>query len=386
MTSRHMLVPLAAALTWIALAAPAQEPAAGALAQESPGDEQSSDWDWSDIDLSDQPPAPAPEPAPGTMDWDWDDLAPGGDEKVAAPADSVQQPAAAAEPAVSPPPAPETITRDPGWDEPDTGEVSPPAGGEDQAAVAEEPDQAASAPPAEDEWDWDNIDEAAAEPVTETRSRTVREDRMAALARQPRKGSTAEPDFDAPFEQGYALFMGVAPFKVIPSKKDPEMHPCLDCHEWAKSDLTPRLLKEPHDNFKLKHGLHGKGEFWCFTCHHLEGDGGLRTLEGLKLSFDEAYIVCSQCHAQEARDWYFGGHGKRVENWRGTRKIMNCTACHYQHGPSLEARKPLPGPTMRMGMQRPGHWVPRRERGHNPAHRKPIWERHASKGKEQDHE
>ncbi len=284
-----------------------------------------------------------------------------------------------------------------GWEQLDMGDVSSPTSDDDEAigaadTIETEPDIGATvaqdpAPaPAGDDWDWDDIEEAAAEPVTKTTHRKKREARMAAIAKRPRPASTAEPDFAAPFEQGYALFPSVEPFQVIPSKKDRDMHPCLDCHEWAESDLTPRRLKEPHDNFKLEHGLHGKGEFWCFTCHHLEGDGGLRTLEGLKLSFDEAYIVCSQCHSQETRDWYFGAHGKRMENWRGTRKVLNCTACHYQHKPNLEARKPLAGPAVRMGMQRPDHWIPKRERTHTPAHGQPIWERYAGKGEDQAHE
>ena len=143
-------------------------------------------------------------------------------------------------------------------------------------------------------------------------------------------------------QEAYMLYPDAPGFDVVPRQKDSDMHPCLDCHDWAESDPTPRVLDEPHDNFKLEHGIHGKGEFWCFTCHHLEGDGGLRTLEGDKLPFDQAYIVCSQCHSQETRDWYFGAHGKRIGNWRGKRQILNCTVCHYQHSPAVKPRKPLP--------------------------------------------
>ena len=68
------------------------------------------------------------------------------------------------------------------------------------------------------------------------------------------------------------------------------------------------------------------------------------------------------------------------------RQILNCTACHYQHRPTLEARKPLAGPTMRMGMETPSHWLPKDERAHNPTHRGRIWERYAEKRKGQKHE
>ena len=366
------------------------------------------DWDWKDIDLSGEPQvqavAPTPEPPPAEEDaeWDWEDIELDQDSEAKAPAAQVGNtappPSETADPVVTDRPAAEDPAAETGREELEGGVISSPGSLDDEAtrstasAVEIEPDaeamRAQDEPPAAatDDWDWEDIEEAAAEPVIKSTRRTKREDRMAALAERPRPASTAEPDFQAPFEQGYALFPSVEPFHVIPSQKDKDMHPCLDCHEWAESDLTPRRLKEPHDNFKLEHGLHGKGEFWCFTCHHLEGDGGLRTLEGLKLSFDEAYIVCTQCHSQESRDWYFGAHGKRMENWRGTRKVLNCTACHYQHRPNLDARKPLAGPAMRMGMQRPEHWVPKRERAHSTTHRKPIWERYAGKDKEPGHE
>ncbi len=164
----------------------------------------------------------------------------------------------------------------------------------------------------------------------------------------------ASPDNAAPEEAKEArqIFSGMPPFKVIPRKKTPGLHPCGDCHAWAESDPAPRPLKEPHNGLVLKHGLHGKGEFWCFTCHHLDDDGGLRTLEDKKLAFDEAYLLCAQCHSRQARDWYFGAHGKRMENWQGERKILNCTVCHYQHAPAPVPRKPMPPPPVRTGLAR----------------------------------
>lgn len=238
--------------------------------------------------------------------------------------------------------------------------------------VAEEPEQAAGAgspgpTPAVDTsgWDWGEIEAEDAAPVRPTRSSAGH---PGVATTHPRVGSTAAPDFDGEVREGYRIFAKAPPFSVIPSQKDPDMHPCVDCHDWAESDRNPRELQEPHDNFRLEHGLHGKGQFWCFTCHHLEGNGGLRTLEGLKLSFDEAYIVCSQCHARAARDWVFGAHGKRVGSWRGERRLYNCTVCHYQHRPPTEARAPRPAPRVRAGLRRPTAHVSR------PV---PIWERYA---------
>jgi hypothetical protein len=172
---------------------------------------------------------------------------------------------------------------------------------------------------------------------------------------------------------GHAPFADAPAFKVVTRKKDPDMHPCGECHEWTESDLKARELKEPHDNFRLQHGLHGKGEFWCFTCHHLKGKGGLRTLEGVRLPFDEAYVVCAQCHSQETRDWVFGAHGKRVGGWEGERVVLNCTVCHYQHSPAIGARVPQPPPPVRRGLARPAGEPARVER---------LWERHAAAAQE----
>lgn len=198
-------------------------------------------------------------------------------------------------------------------------------------------------------WDWGSFGEIDETPLTERQSNM--DARIADLgARRP---AVAEPDMEAPTQVAYALFADMPQLQVIPSVKDTDMHPCSSCHEWVESNPEPRELEAPHDNFTLDHGMHGRGQFWCFTCHDLSGEGGLRTLEGERLEFDEAYLLCSQCHTEEARDWAFGAHGKRVGSWQGTREVFNCTACHYPHDPAIEPREPLPPPTLRAGLSRP---------------------------------
>lgn len=226
--------------------------------------------------------------------------------------------------------------------------------------------QAAEGTVPEDDWGWDSDwEETLTEPaykdnVSKSRKKTAESPAAS------RVGETAEPDFSRKPLSGHVLFAGVPDFGVVPSKKDPDMHPCADCHIWAVSNLEPRKLLEPHDNFLLQHGLHGKGELWCFSCHHLDGNGGIRTLEGEKLVFDDAYVVCAQCHPREAEDWSYGAHGKRVENWRGERRILNCTACHYQHSPAIKPRKGELSPPVRRGLAR-------NER--KPLVEEPLWKR-----------
>jgi hypothetical protein len=301
-----------------------------------PESENFSNWNWDEVPLESNQDGTATRPnGPTTKDQGQ---APSSVETVTPPQESAEETASSAEESTSSETEPDAKRQQ--------SEISK------SDPISPDPDKGAM----EFDLDWPEdmqIDDKAADETTSRRATQAK--KLAELAKKPRVGSTAEPDFAGNILEGYQLFDNMRPFIVIPSQKDPDMHPCLDCHDWAESDLTPRRLKEPHDNFRLQHGLHGKGEFWCLTCHHLEGDGGLKTFEGVKLSFDEAYILCSQCHAQEAKDWSFGAHGKRVDNWQGERRILNCTACHYQHQPRYVPRKPMPGPSLRMGLNRPGH-------------------------------
>lgn len=202
-------------------------------------------------------------------------------------------------------------------------------------------------------WDWGSFGSIDDAPVGRPAGGSGASPNKPAV---PRKPPHAAPDYAAPPRAAYALFKNLPPFEVIPAARDSEMHPCGNCHQWAISNPEPRDLKEPHNDFSLQHGLHGKGKFWCFTCHELKGKGSLKTLEGEPLEFGDAYILCSQCHSDQARDWAYGAHGKRVSGWDGPRQVLNCTACHYQHRPAFKPRAPLAGPSVRMGLERPAHW------------------------------
>jgi len=204
------------------------------------------------------------------------------------------------------------------------------------------------------DWDWGAIEAIDDTPMTAD-SVIVRE---VEPSRRLSVEEVTAPDFEATPHDAYLLFAGMPPVEVIPSRRDEGMYPCANCHQIAKPNTTPRQLAQPHDNFQLSHGLHGKGEFWCFTCHDQSYPGQLRALNNEIVAFEDAYIICSQCHVNQARDWAYGAHGKRHANWFGDRQVYNCTACHYQHAPAIPAREALPGPSMRMALQRPAHWSP----------------------------
>ncbi len=225
---------------------------------------------------------------------------------------------------------------------------------------------------ASDDWDWDAVEAEEEGPVT--KAPVVTGSAPATGAVVLRDADTSQPDFAAPPVNAVALFSGLPPFEVIQSQRDAEMHPCANCHQWVAGNPEPRRLKTPHDNFELKHGLHGHGKFWCFTCHRQDKDLGLKTLEGQPVDFADAYIVCSQCHARQARDWAHGAHGKRVGNWQGPRQVLNCTACHYQHSPAFDPREPMPGPTIRVGLPRPDNWVSASQRGSHAGGHDSEWQ------------
>jgi hypothetical protein len=230
----------------------------------------------------------------------------------------------------------------------------------------------AGAAGASDDWDWGAVEAEDAAPITRAP--------VAGAAVEPgdkaeRRPAVAEPDFEAEPVAALALFADLPAFDVIPSRRDGDMHPCSNCHQWVTANPEPRKLKTPHDNFELKHGLHGHGEFWCFTCHRQDKQPGLETLEGEPVGFEHAYVVCSQCHASQARDWAMGLHGKRVGNWQGKRQVLNCTACHYQHSPAIAPREAMPGPVMRAGLPRPAHWAAGSGGDGHHGGEAPVWQR-----------
>ncbi len=221
------------------------------------------------------------------------------------------------------------------------------------------------------DWDWGAIEALDDTPVT-GQSAVVRK---TDTSRRLTVEEVTAPNFDAEPHEAYSLFTGMPKVAVIPSVKDSEIYPCVNCHRAVQSNPKARKLDQPHNNFELRHGLHGRGEFWCFTCHNDDNNPEqLKTLNGEIVDFDDAYIICSQCHVDQARDWAYGAHGKRHVNWSGERQIYNCTACHYQHSPKIPSREAMPGPSMRMALERPQHWQPQ-EVEHSQLHgRKQPWQ------------
>ena len=141
-----------------------------------------------------------------------------------------------------------------------------------------------------------------------------------------------------------------APPFTTPARTDLlEYYPCSDCHEEEPVNPRERVLVDEHEDLALEHG---GGRFWCLTCHGNPAGDRLVSLKGKPISFEAPYLLCGQCHFQRQKDWYFGGHGKRIGTWRDQRVINACPVCHNPHSPSIKPFTPKPPPPVRKGLVR----------------------------------
>jgi cytochrome c553 len=144
-------------------------------------------------------------------------------------------------------------------------------------------------------------------------------------------------------------------FSVAPPTRRSKLPRCIRCHgEMEPNPTIRRLADAPH----VDGVSHGSGRVWCLVCHDQDERNYLRTLAGDRIEGDQAYLLCGACHAAQQKDWYFGGHGKRLDNWHGERVIHNCTSCHDPHDPAIEPREPKAAPEVRLGLQRVEPEVP----------------------------
>ena len=159
-------------------------------------------------------------------------------------------------------------------------------------------------------------------------------------------------------------------FNVVARKDSLTYYPCAQCHQFMEPNPKVRELSGPHPvEFK-----HGRGRFWCLSCHNATERNTLRTQLDEKVDFNDAYLVCGGCHPVPQKDWYYGAHGKRVDNWQGERKLYNCTHCHDPHEPTIKAREPMATPPVRIGLER------QEAQGH---HSVLLWDRYVDEHEEE---
>lgn len=123
-----------------------------------------------------------------------------------------------------------------------------------------------------------------------------------------------------------------------------EMYPCDDCHT-SETDYhpTPRKLVEEHTKMKSHFARH-EDDGWCLRCHKSGNYLKLTLINGKEISFNDAHLLCSECHSNIYKDWQHNEHGKRVGSWKGPRQVYSCTACHQAHEPKYKHLKAIEGP------------------------------------------
>jgi len=156
----------------------------------------------------------------------------------------------------------------------------------------------------------------------------------------------------APTEpQTFGGFPEAPPFTVVPREGELSIYPCATCHGPMPTNASPRKLFAPHPA-ALEHG---DGRFWCLQCHAPEERNQLQLMSDETVGFNDSWQLCGQCHYQPQKDWAFGAHGKRVDNWQGERVLYNCTHCHDPHSPNIKPRAPEPPPPVRAGLEAMPH-------------------------------
>jgi len=124
-----------------------------------------------------------------------------------------------------------------------------------------------------------------------------------------------------------------------PPFSDEDIFPCSECHGDMDPDPTRRVLEDYHEDIALNHGPEDR---WCFDCHDLNDRDSLRLANGVKISFEESYRLCGQCHGTIFRDWREGIHGRRRGYWNGVKTYLLCAHCHNPHAPRFQDVVPMP--------------------------------------------
>jgi hypothetical protein len=129
--------------------------------------------------------------------------------------------------------------------------------------------------------------------------------------------------------------------EVPPPPFSEGIFPCSNCHKDMKVNRTRRVLTEMHTEIVLKHDEEHR---WCLDCHDPDDRDYLHLASGQRISFDESYLLCGQCHGEKLRDWRAGVHGRRTGQWNGHKRYLLCANCHNPHQPRFKPIQPKPAP------------------------------------------
>lgn len=127
---------------------------------------------------------------------------------------------------------------------------------------------------------------------------------------------------------------------LIPERKSSlQSYNCTECHSKPLSEMqTSESSKKAHWNISINHA--NQNTMNCITCHNGKNMDNLQSLTGNQIDFNNSYVVCSQCHQKQFKDWKGGAHGKRIGSWAPPRASMTCVNCHNPHDPHIASKWP----------------------------------------------
>ena len=148
---------------------------------------------------------------------------------------------------------------------------------------------------------------------------------------------------------GIFLFMGSVNAAFSAEKGDilvaipplnPAFYPCMKCHQGIPVNRTKRQLGM-HTEIVLEHDAKHR---WCLDCHDATNRNKLHLASGEQIEFPQFVRLCEQCHGKIVREWEEGIHGKRIGNWNGQKRVLQCLHCHNPHSPKVKPIAAFPAP------------------------------------------
>jgi hypothetical protein len=143
-------------------------------------------------------------------------------------------------------------------------------------------------------------------------------------------------------EPGHARRFGAITLETALRTRPLGQYPCTSCHLGRKVVMAKKRIADAHQNVQPVHPKQTGA--LCSTCHAADNVELLALETGERVTLDESYRLCADCHFAQVDAWAHGAHGKRLDGWQGPRVVMACPDCHDPHQPALAQRIPFRAP------------------------------------------
>lgn len=143
-------------------------------------------------------------------------------------------------------------------------------------------------------------------------------------------------------EAGHARRFGSITLQTALRARPLGQYPCTSCHLGRKVVMAEKRIADAHQNVQPVHPKQTGA--LCSTCHAADNVELLALETGKRVTLDESYRLCAECHFAQVDAWAEGAHGKRLDGWQGRRVVMACPDCHDPHQPAVQSRIPFRAP------------------------------------------